>query len=99
MTECARYQFRLGKKDAWALEKAAKERGIAGNLMAKKIVQTALRDDLVSPDRLAEDLLIIRAGIEQLFSRSDRDEELGDAIERLRTKRKAARLTGLQEVV
>lgn len=99
MTECPRYQFRLGKKDAWVLEKAAKERGIAANLMAKKIVQTVLRDDLVSPDRLAEDLLIIRAGMEQLFSRSDRDHELDEAIERLRTRRKAARLSGLQEVV
>jgi hypothetical protein len=81
MTECTRFQFRLPKRDCFALEEAAKAHGIAPNQMAKKLVQLALSKDPLPPEKLADDLLVIRAGMEQLFRRSDRSRELDDAIE------------------
>ncbi|NNU16223.1 hypothetical protein HK107_07810 [Parvularcula sp. ZS-1/3] len=86
MTECTRFQFWLPKRDCFALEEAAKAHGIAPNQMAKKLVQLALSKDPLPPEKLADDLLVIRAGMEQLFRRSDRSGELDDAIEIVKTR-------------
>jgi len=55
--------------------------------IAKRRLETALDAEEIDERKLAEDLLGIRAGVEQLFRRADRVEELSDAVARVRRRR------------
>ena len=87
MTALKRYQFRLPIDDERRIEDAAKKAGLAPNQLAKRIVQAALRQEPVSPERVAEDLMIVRAGVEQMFRRTGAIEELDKAVKTIRTRR------------
>ena len=89
--EDTRYQFRLNKARRQRLHALARAAGLSPSLMAKTLCETALDGDGFNPKGLEEDLLIIRAGIEQLFRRSDRQGELAAAIEAVRLRRETAR--------
>ena len=87
MTALKRYQFRLPIDDERLIEDAAKKAGLAPNQLAKRIVQAALRQEPISPERVAEDLMIVRAGVEQMFRRTGAIEELDKAVKTIRTRR------------
>lgn len=87
MTALKRYQFRLPIDDERRIEDAAREAGIAPNQFAKRIVQAALRTDAIDSQAMADDLLVIRAGMEALFRRNGKLEELIDAIDTVRERR------------
>lgn len=88
--EDIRYQFRLNRARQKKLNALAKAAGLSPSLMAKTLCETALDGDGFDPRSLEHDLLVIRAGIEQLFRRNDRDGELAAAVEEM-TARRAAR--------
>ena len=87
MAECDRVQFRLAKARYGRLEALSERAGVSPNLMAKQLIEAMLDGEGVIPDETLDDLLVIRAGMEALFSRSAKTGELADAVERLRARR------------
>ncbi|WP_031556119.1 hypothetical protein [Parvularcula oceani] len=82
-----RYQFRLNRARQKRLHDLARTAGLSPSRMAKFLCETALDQEGFEPERVARDLLVVRAGIEQLFRRSDREGELLAAIEEAEARR------------
>ncbi|MEL7322605.1 MAG: hypothetical protein AAFN03_11485 [Pseudomonadota bacterium] len=82
-----RVQFRLTKARADTLAELALAANTSPSQFAKRLVEAALDAEEIDGRKLAEDLLVIRAGVEQLFRRADRVDELTDAIARVRRRR------------
>jgi len=82
-----RYQFRLNRVRQQRLHAMARAAGISPSLMAKTLCEIGLDTDGFDPQSLVNDLLIVRAGIEQLFRRTDREEELDAAVAAIRARR------------
>ncbi|WP_031553059.1 hypothetical protein [Parvularcula oceani] len=89
MTASFRVQFRLSKARTNALKDLAETAGVSPNLMAKSLCEVALSRQETDPKSVERDLLIIRAGMEQLFRRSGRESELDAAIDALEKHRTA----------
>ncbi len=87
LNEGNRVQFRLTKARANTLAELALAANISPRKFAKRLLETALDAEEIDERKLAEDLLVIRAGVEQLFRRADRVEELSDAVARVRRRR------------
>jgi len=90
MAECDRVQFRLAKARFGRLSELSGRYGVSPNLMAKQLIEAVLDGEGVIPEETLDDLLVIRAGIEAMFSRSAREDELADAVEQLRARRETA---------
>lgn len=84
-----RYQFRLNQARRKRLHELARTAGLTPSAMAKTLCEIALDRDGFDPRTLEQDLLVIRAGIEQLFRRNERESELAAAIEEARLRRDA----------
>lgn len=82
-----RVQFRLSKTQSAIVRELANSANTTPNQIAKRLFEAALEKQDVDPEKLAEDLLVIRAGMEQLFRRADRVDELSNAIARVRERR------------
>ena len=93
MTASFRVQFRLSKARTQALKDLAETAGVSPNLMAKSLCEAALSRQETDPKSVERDLLIIRAGMEQLFRRSGRESELDAAIDALEKHRTATTRT------
>jgi hypothetical protein len=87
--EDIRYQFRLNRARQKRLHDLASAAGLSPSLMAKTLCEIALDGDGFDPSKLEQDILVIRAGIEQLFRRNDRENELAAAIEEEQARRAA----------
>ncbi len=87
MSEGDRIQFRVSKSRYAKLIELARSARISPHQMAKAMFERAIDRDPVDPQKLSEDLLVIRAGVEQLFRRADRQHELADAVDEFRTRR------------
>ena len=89
MSEGHRVQFRIQRRRHAKLVELAERDGVTPHQMAKAIFEDAIDGDDVDVARIAEDLMVIRAGVELLFDRADRGDELVDAIEDVRRARAA----------
>ena len=87
MAESDRVQFRLAKARYSRLTELAKRAGVAPNRAAKQILEAMLDGEGVIPAETLNDVLIIRAGIEAMFARSARTDELVEAVSQLRSRR------------
>lgn len=82
-----RVQFRLSKPRARVLEDLAEAANTTPSILAKRLIEDIIDGDEVDSKKLAEDLLVIRAGMEEMFRRADRSDELSAAIQRVRQRR------------
>lgn len=82
-----RVQFRLTKSQSAIVRDIATKTNLSANIVAKKLFETGIAQKEIDAEKVAEDLLIIRAGVEEMFRRADRSDELSDAIERVRDRR------------
>lgn len=89
MSNSNRLQFRINNVRSRTLEDIAKRLKTSPNAAAKHLLEKVLDNAGIEPGLMAEDVLIARAGIEALFHRSDRSEELAEAVETLRGARHA----------
>lgn len=87
LNEDNRVQFRLSKTRAGVLANLAQTANTTPSMLAKRFLEEILDGDEVDAKKLAEDLLVIRAGVEEMFRRADRTDELSDAIQRVRKRR------------
>ena len=99
MSDSLRVQFRLKKVRQQRLEGLAKAAGVSPHEMAKVIFERALDGTSVDPARLSDDLLVIRAGVEQMFRNSDRLPDLDQAIAEIKERRATARKTLVEGAV
>ena len=83
-----RVQFRLSRQQSALVHELAANSTMSPSAIAKKLFLKGLELSEVDAGLLAEDLLIIRAGIEQLFRRADRVDELSEAVSAIKDRRK-----------
>ena len=93
MSEGSRVQFRMPKARYEKLCGLAREAGVTPHKMAKAIFEDALEEKPIDPAALSEDLVIIRAGIEAMFRRAGKIDELDEAVSSVIARREARAAT------